>query len=464
MMRWAFLALAVWPALAAGTGCSSGSSYPCSGTPCSNEGENTCQGSEVLHCTLVVSDGYDEPACQALVWRPYTDCDDADDAECSAGACVREEGRCPEGSLGFCDNGALQKCHGDRLLARTEDCGTQGLTCFDVDRPGGEADGVCALRNEPCVDQTDSHGLECQGNTYVICDDGYPTYERACGENERCSEQSGLPECGLALPCPPDETNLCSNDQVYGCQVSSTPTVRRDCRATGAVCTSVEGRSLCSLRPEGPPAPTFVAIAGGTFAMGPRGVTHEVTVNGFEMMDREVTVGAYTGCVRAGSCTPPDMSGFYCNQYDVPHWDLDADLPIVCIGTEQAAAFCSFLGARLPFESEWEFAMRNGGEDVLFPWGADAISCDHAIVSGSQDSGCDRREPWPGCSRDDDRTSAGICDLAGNVREFVLNETLPGATFARGASGESGAAAQLREPAQSTEFGHDTFVGFRCAR
>lgn len=464
MMRWAFLVGAVWAALSSGAGCSAGRSDPCSGPPCSNEGDSICQGSQVMRCAWAYGDGYDEPACQALVWQAGSDCDDIDDAECSAGACVREEGRCPQGSLGFCENGAVQKCHGDRLLAQTEGCETQGLTCFDVDRPEGETDGVCALRNEPCIDQTNPSGLECQGNMFVDCSDGYPIYEHACAENERCSEQSGLPECGLTLPCPDDGTNLCSNDQVYGCLLSSTPTVLRDCRTTGAVCTSFEGNAFCSSRPEGPPAPSFVAIAGGTFAMGPRGMTHDVTVNGFAMMDREATVGAYAGCIRAGSCTPPDMSGFFCNQYDIPHWELDADLPMVCIDREQADAFCSFLGARLPFESEWEFAMRNGGEDVLFPWGADAMSCEHAIVSGSAASGCDRREAWPGCSRDDDRTSAGICDLAGNVRELVVSDTFLGATYARGASGDSGSEAHLREPAGSTEPGHDRFVGFRCVR
>lgn len=153
-----------------------------------------------MRCAWVSREDYDEPGCRALVWLQSSDCDDVDGAECSAGACVREAGRCPEGSLGFCANGAVQKCLGDRLLARTEDCGTQGLTCFDVDRPEGETDGVCALRNEPCIDQTFWHGLECQGNTYVECQYGYPIFERACGENERCSEQSGLPECGVSLP------------------------------------------------------------------------------------------------------------------------------------------------------------------------------------------------------------------------------------------------------------------------
>jgi formylglycine-generating enzyme required for sulfatase activity len=397
--------------------------------------------------------GYEDlPSCEATVWVEISDCDDYEDAECAAGACVLEEGRCPQGSIGFCQDGVARGCHGDRLLAWSQDCESEGLTCFSVERPEGAMDGVCSIRDEPCRDQTRAYDLECQGDTFVECQDGYPTSEHACAQDERCLESDGFPECGLTLPCPVDGSNLCANDKVYSCEYSTTPTALRDCRETNGVCTTVAGQALCSLQPGGPAAPTFVPIAGGTFAMGPRESTHEETVDDFQLMDREVTLGAYAGCVQSGACPPPGTNGAYCSFSDL---EFDADLPVTCIEQADADAFCRYVGGRLPLQSEWEFAMRGGGADVLHPWGDDTPTCDLAIMRGDGVIGCGREEPWPGCSRNADRTSAGICDLAGNVREWTANGV-------HGGSAESSAPFNLRTLSAYGQPGR--FVGFRCAR
>jgi formylglycine-generating enzyme required for sulfatase activity len=36
------------------------------------------------------------------------------------------------------------------------------------------------------------------------------------------------------------------------------------------------------------------------------------------------------------------------------------------------------------------------------------------------DPGCGRSEPWPACSRSADISEQGICDLVGNVTEWVV--------------------------------------------
>jgi formylglycine-generating enzyme required for sulfatase activity len=457
-MRWIFLLLALWPAVAAGTGCSGPDtdSDACSAEPCSNEGATRCRGSVVEYCSQATcGDGYDDPSYQVVVWQESTDCDTYTGAECVDGACVLRERRCPEGARGICENGSARRCKGDRLLAHVESCAAEkGLSCINVVRAGGETDGVCALRDEPCAEE---QVWECHGNRMVGCTYGYPQWERACAENEVCSDTAGLPECGLAEACPVDGGTLCSGDTVYGCPKSDIPVALRDCTTTGSICTPIEGRSLCALTTEGPPAPTFVLVGGGTFAMGPSGQTHEVTVNSFEMLDREVTVGAYAACVRAGSCTSAAMYVEY--RYS----DLDADLPVTGVSDEQAMAFCAFLGARLPFESEWEFAMRDGGRDVPYPWGSARPTCDQAILRavGEMGIGCGRGEPWPGCSREADRTSAGVCDLAGNVSEFTRADGGVSSTRVRGTNASDTPPADLRWPGSS---GGGRYVGFRCVR
>lgn len=128
----------------------------------------------------------------------------------------------------------------------------------------------------------------------------------------------------------------------------------------------------------------YVTIRGGTFKMGSetgdRDETpvHDARVETFELMKTEVSVAQYEACVKAKECTPRRTVKFA--SYSVEEatfWSVTcnygradrADHPINCIDATDADAFCRWAGgARLPTETEWEFAAR-GNEGRLYPWG-----------------------------------------------------------------------------------------------
>jgi formylglycine-generating enzyme required for sulfatase activity len=139
-----------------------------------------------------------------------------------------------------------------------------------------------------------------------------------------------------------------------------------------------------------------------------------VAVSPFSLTKTEVTVGQYAACVKAGSCTEP-AEGRQCNWYQ-PGRDT---YPINCITWNQAAAFCHWVGARLPSEAEWEFAARSGGRDQRFPWGNSDEGCKRAISRSDDGDGCGKDTTWPVCSSTGGNSDQGLCDLSGNVSEWV---------------------------------------------
>jgi formylglycine-generating enzyme required for sulfatase activity len=166
----------------------------------------------------------------------------------------------------------------------------------------------------------------------------------------------------------------------------------------------------------------MVGVPGGTFKMGfddgyvNEKPVHEVSVASFSMDVTEVTVAAYKACVDAGSCNTTDLTrGAYCN------WEKSGRSahPINCVDWNQATAFCSWAGKRLPTQEEWEYAARGGSEGRKYPWGA----------SESAKKLCFNRDHWPfaafntgTCSVGSfptDKTKHGVMDMAGNVSEWT---------------------------------------------
>lgn len=136
---------------------------------------------------------------------------------------------------------------------------------------------------------------------------------------------------------------------------------------------------------------------------------HQVTLDGYWIDRTEVSNGQYRRCVDDSAC-------------DVPrYWDepvfrrFRADnLPVVGVDWDDALAYCTWAGARLPTEAEWEYAAA-GPEAHRYPWGNDEPTCDRAqwAMCGG--------EALPVGSLPAGASWVGALDLAGNVWEWVAD-------------------------------------------
>jgi iron(II)-dependent oxidoreductase len=158
----------------------------------------------------------------------------------------------------------------------------------------------------------------------------------------------------------------------------------------------------------------WVSITGRKFVMGTDGdqsfydsrPIHEVAIKDFEMSKTLVTVEQYAECVIKGGCTEPGA-------YDDCNWGKAGRQrhPINCVDWDQAKQYAKFKGAKLPSEAEYEYAATSGGKNQKYPWGNDDATSDRAVISNNG--------TMPVCSKPAGNTAQGLCDMAGNVFEWV---------------------------------------------
>jgi formylglycine-generating enzyme len=158
------------------------------------------------------------------------------------------------------------------------------------------------------------------------------------------------------------------------------------------------------------------------------GPQRRVFVSDF-LIDRvEVTVASYRACVRAGACAPTPLA------LADSRFIAKAELPITSVTFDEADAYCSWRGARLPTEAEWERTAR-GTDGRIWPWGN--VLKPNAFNHGRFTTPDDADGDWNAFMRPDSSDGAaflaavgthpegaspdGVLDLAGNAMEWTAD-------------------------------------------
>lgn len=161
--------------------------------------------------------------------------------------------------------------------------------------------------------------------------------------------------------------------------------------------------------------PTGCFDMGDAFAEGDADElpVHNVCISGFNMDEHEVTNGEYADCVAAGGCDPPSFSTSFSRLTYYGNVAYD-DFPVIWVDWDQANAYCSWVGKRLPTEAEWEYAARGGFASKRYPWG-DTITGTDANYQNSGDAWDNDTSPVMNYAAN----GYGLYDMAGNVWEWV---------------------------------------------
>lgn len=167
----------------------------------------------------------------------------------------------------------------------------------------------------------------------------------------------------------------------------------------------------------------MLGVPGGAFTMGlddkgemDERPAHKVTVRPFLLDKTEVTNQAYGRCVEARVCRPHAPGSARANKLGDDKAFRRPSQPISGVSQSDAAAYCQWIGRRLPTEAEWERSAR-GSDARMYPWGNDKPTREHAVfrVSVTDDVGTRPKGAGP----------YGHLDLAGNVWEWVSDRYDP---------------------------------------
>jgi formylglycine-generating enzyme required for sulfatase activity len=181
------------------------------------------------------------------------------------------------------------------------------------------------------------------------------------------------------------------------------------------LCADIEaliGAPADSASPKGyvwiPPGDFWIgAMPGDSEARPDEKPRHRVRITkGFWMGETPVTVAAYEEFTRKSGVSMPPAPSFN------PGWSKK-DHPIVNVTWDDAKAYCTWAGGRLPTEAEWEYAARGGQDGLKYPWGND-LTPENANYLGSKWQGTSPVRSYP-------PNGWGLYDMAGNVWEWVAD-------------------------------------------
>lgn len=190
---------------------------------------------------------------------------------------------------------------------------------------------------------------------------------------------------------------------------------------------------------------TMLFITGDTFDMGAgRGDSaantdewpqHEVTLDSFYIDQKEVTVRRYARFLNDLGSYRSSCDGSFCvftgaetiftsllnNFSTFESWPSYETMPVNQVSWAGASAYCDWVEARLPTESEWEYAAR-GLDGRIYPWGntppnptlANYNLLDSAALDDLTFSPLEPVDSYP-----DGTSPFGVLGMAGGVMEWV---------------------------------------------
>ena len=420
--------------LSAGESCDDGDdrdSDGCSAT-CTIEAGYVCEGTPST-CTTVCGDSITAGDELCDDGNTVTEACDYNQTECTV--CAADCTHIP-GAVRYCGDGVLD----------TEDA----EACDDGNRE--DNDGCSAT----CTIEA---GYACEGTPSTcttVCGDGITAGDELCDDGntitdnceydlqscEVCRADCTLGDgvityCGDGALNGPEACDLGEDNGIDNCQYGENP-----CQICGVTCALEAGNpqfcgdgivqaefedcdgtrgcsELCRLpcSPNCPPI-EMVEIQPGTFTMGSEEFwetipSHSVTINyPFQISKTEVTVSDYTLCVNDGYCSAAGTGG-ECNT----GISGKEDHPQNCITRSQLRTFAVWVGADIPTEAEWEYAARlTSGR--TFPWGeTTSTACASSRANVSPCIGGTKAV----CQMANGYTPEGLCDMSGNVREWVID-------------------------------------------
>lgn len=226
----------------------------------------------------------------------------------------------------------------------------------------------------------------------------------------------------------------------------------------------------------------MVLVPAGKFMMGARQeyemtdkderTAHTVYLDAFYIDQYEITTARYAKFFQETKRSAPK---YWSEQVLTQH----ERKPVVGVDWNDAAAYCSWAGKRLPTEAEWEKAAR-GTDQRLYPWGNEEPSRQWANFDHCCDKGYEALTEVG--SFEQGKSPYGAYDMAGNVWEWVADQYDEGSygkspewnptgrssgekRIARGGAWDS-ASAYVRSSYRlrlSPTFRLDN-IGFRCAQ